>query len=187
MTIFRIGILLNWIGCVFACSSVLAAPPRLSAADAESLNRSAQLDNVSPSEALRSYLSLLSVDRSERLKGVEYLRLNDASEVAAFLLPRTHDREVQWILIQIAVRKSSFGWAVCNALLDELQELNSLAPDTDESRAGVEEMKRYISTPVARWLGMPDPAIPFDPGKSKSAYAAFAGQARRKAIAVGSP
>lgn len=169
------------VGAQNGASNLLPSTPQI-----EAVARSADVYKIDRKEAVANFEKLRSPNRSEGLRAADYFEKHQAYEIAAAALADVKDRNVEHYLIQTLAKKKDFSFPVANALIAKLEKFNQTIPDNDELRAGTEAAKGQIATVVAKWLGMPDPKIPFEPFKSQAAYAQFSAQAKARAATVGS-
>src|SRR2546423_12082498 len=181
-------------GIIFLSTSIVtqiksSSPTPLSTSQVQRISEWAQLYNIPQDQLLDAYSRMLGSNVGAARSAANDLTKQGIFEPVVAALSEATDPEVKTFLVIVIMRKQDFSPNPCSALLDRLDALNASIPEKDEERAGAEATKGQIATVVAKWLGLSDPAIPFDPFRSQAAYAAFSAQAREKAatMATGSP
>jgi hypothetical protein len=172
---------------VFSQVAAQTGPPSevpLNAARAQIVERLAAVYRIPRAEALNNYEAILGSDVKKAGVAAGALKRQNAFELLVAALADAKDPDVRKFLLEEILYKRDFSPSACAALLDELDARNQSLPDNGELRAGYELKKGQIATLVSRWLGIPDPKIPFDPFESRAAYSEFSATARAKAATM---
>ena len=151
----------------------------------------AEVHKIDGKDAVAKFKALRDSNPSRAREAAVYFEQTKAYEIAALALPDIKDQYVRDYIRSVIVRKKKFNAVVCQAAVHELELLNAedLGLADGEHIAGVANMKEELAESIARWLAIPAPKLPHNPGASAPGFKVFIAEAKRKAakMTVSSP